>query len=195
MRILQEHFVVLRGQAITSYTLMNDNGMEVTCLDYGCIITKVLVPDHKGRIEKVAAEFDSIADYTEPSPVLRSAERHTNNAKFTIDEKNDRFSEKNNSNHLLRSLKDFDKVIWGAKIIKNQKEAVLRFSYLSMDGEEGYPENLSMEVIYKLTNQNELILCLEIKRLPDAINHSKIEEKYYSEIKMLSPFNGQQELH
>jgi len=162
MKILQQPFGVLDGQNITAYTLVNNQGMEVTSLDYGCIITKIVTPDRNGLFENVALGFDTMEEYIEHSPyfgaiVGRFAGR-IHNAEFQLSGQSYRLAPNENGNHLHGGLKGFDKVIWETMTHENEDSVSLEFSYLSKDGEEGYPGNLQMKVTYTLTNDNELVI-------------------------------------
>ena len=180
MRIVQKHFVMLRGQPITSYTLINDNGMEVACLDYGCLLTKIAVPAQRGCAEKLVLDMDFAKDYIEYPWKWSLGDSNVGN-----------FLE----NQLFGRLKELDKAIWRAEIKKSKEEAALIFSYWGMDEVEGYLGNVRLEVLYKLTNQNELILSLKIDGMPNPSYPSKTEEKYCAKIELLSLFNKQQAFH
>ncbi|MDP4083241.1 MAG: aldose epimerase family protein [Bacillota bacterium] len=173
MRISQEYFDELKGQKITAYTLINNNGMEVTSLDFGCIITKLVVPDRDGVLENVVLGFDTIDEYVTRSPyfgaiVGRFAGR-IKNAEFTLNNEIYQLVQNDNSNHLHGGLKGFDKVMWETNVVENEDSASLVFSYLSMDGEEGYPGNLLMKVTYTLNNDNELIISYNGKSDQDTL--------------------------
>jgi aldose 1-epimerase len=180
MKILKQGFGVLNGQTITAYTLMNDRGMEVTSLDYGCIITRILAHDQNGILENVVLGFDSIEEYVEHSPyfgavVGRFAGR-IKGAEFELNGKTYRLAQNDNGNHLHGGLQGFDKVVWRTELVENEDSVSLVFSYLSRDGEEGYPGNLQMKVTYTLNNNNELIISYEGRSdqttLLNVTNHS-----------------------
>jgi aldose 1-epimerase len=162
MKILQKHFGELNEQTITAYTLVNDNGMEVMSLNYGCIITKIMTPDRHGKVENVVLGFDAIDDYLEHSfyfgAVVGRFAGRIRNAKFNLNNKTYRLVKNDNNNHLHGGLHGFDKVMWKTEIIEYKDSVSLDFTYLSKDGEEGYPGNLTMKVRYTLNNNNELII-------------------------------------
>lgn len=92
MRIVQEQWTEVDGRPIIAYTFTNDNGMEVTCVNYGCIITKILVPDKNGNYENIVLAFDDFSSYLTNSPYLgavigRVAGR-IKNASFELNGKN-----------------------------------------------------------------------------------------------------------
>lgn len=162
MKVIQNKFSEWNGSEITSYTMVNDHGMEVGCINYGCVINKILVPDKHGNIENVVLGFDNLEDYRQHSPYFGAVVgRHAGriaNGEFELDGKKYELAKNNNGNHLHGGLEGFDKVIWKAETIEGSRSVSVHFSYFSRDGEEGYPGNLEMEVIYTLTNKNELII-------------------------------------
>lgn len=180
VKILQEQFDILNGKAITSTTLVNNQGMEITSLDYGCIITKVLVPDKDRRIENVVLGFDSIEEYEKNSPyfgaiVGRFAGR-IKGASFDLDDRRYKLAKNNMGNHLHGGLKGFDKVLWTSEVVKGISESSVIYTYLSPDGEEGYPGNLNVRVTYTLTDKNEFLITYEAvsdkKTIVNLTNHS-----------------------
>ncbi|WP_028986482.1 aldose epimerase family protein [Thermicanus aegyptius] len=180
MRILQNHFGDLKDQPITAFTLQNDQGMEVTSLNYGCIITKILVPDQNGMMENVVLGFDSMEEYERYSPyfgaVIGRFAGRIKNAEFELDGRIYRLAKNDHGNHLHGGLHGFDKVVWKTEIIERSDQVGLEFTYLSEDGEEGYPGNLYMKVAYTLTNENELIISYsgrsDYRTLLNVTNHS-----------------------
>ena len=180
MKIVQEQFAKFDGKIVTAYTMINSRGMEVTTIDYGCIITKILVPDRDGTFENVVLGFDTLEEYQKYSPYFGAiVGRHAGriaNAEFELDGINYHLAKNNNGNHLHGGLVGFDKVIWDTEVIEEQESMSLVFHYLSKDGEEGYPGNLKMKVTYTLNNQNELQLSYEgisdKKTVVNVTNHS-----------------------
>jgi aldose 1-epimerase len=180
MKILVEKFAELHGQTVNAYTMVNDRGMEVTTLNYGCIITKILVPDRNGVMENVVLGFDTLEDYQTHSPyfgtiVGRYAGRIAG-GKYSLDGETIQLTVNSNGNHQHGGFKGFDKMIWEAEAVEKSEEASLVFTYFSPDGEEGYPGNLNMKVTYTLTNENELIIICEgvsdKKTVVNLTNHS-----------------------
>ncbi len=142
------------------YSLTNANGLETQISNYGGIIVSLMAPDRNGKLEDVVLGFDSLNKYIEHSPyfgclVGRYANRIAN-GKFTLNGLDYTFVQNDGQNHLHGGIKGFDKAVWQAEELKNGDEVGLQLSYLSQDAEEGYPGNLSVKVIYTLTNNNEL---------------------------------------
>jgi aldose 1-epimerase len=145
--------------AIIKYTLTNPSGMQVSILNYGGTVTDIITPDKSGTKENVVLSFDSLSGYLQKgNPYFGSLiGRYGNriaNAKFTLDNKTYTLAANNNGNSLHGGNKGYDKVIWKAE--KLAGDSSLQLTYLSKDGEEGYPGNLSVTVVYTLTSGNAL---------------------------------------
>lgn len=147
------------NEAVTLYTLKNAHGMEVQIMNYGAIITKIMVPDKNKVIEDVVLGFDSVADYIKDSPYFGAVVGRYGNriaaGKFSLDGKNYSLAAQNNGQHLHGGLKGFDKKVWKTL---SQKPGSLTLSYLSKDGEEGFPGNLEVQVTYTLTEDNAIAM-------------------------------------
>ena len=148
----------IENNDVTQYTLTNPAGMIVKVINYGGIVTNIMVPDKNGNMGDVVLGYDSILGYRqEGNPyfgclVGRYANRIAN-AKFMLDGKAYTLAANNNGNTLHGGTKGFDKVIWNATTQGNNG---VKLTYDSKDGEEGYPGNLHAEVVYTLTDDNEL---------------------------------------
>lgn len=161
------------GKEITKYVLQNDNHMEVEILSTGATLTRIMVPDAEGKVENVILGFKDIDLYEENGPsfgatVGRIAGR-IYDGKVTLEGKEYHFAKNNNGNTLHGGIVGFSKKDWQgeAKVVNDQ--AVLTLSYLSPDGEEGFPGNLAVKVTYTLTNDNSLTLKYEGKTDKETI--------------------------
>jgi len=147
------------GEVVEAFTLKNTNGIEVQAISYGGIITSLKVPDRHGAIGDIVLGFDSIDGYLKDHPFFGAIIGRYGNriakGRFSIDQQPYTLATNNGPNHLHGGARGFDKHVWRADILT---ENSLRFSRVSPDGEEGYPGNLQVEVIYSLTNYNELIV-------------------------------------
>lgn len=148
------------GKEIELYTLTNDKGLICKIMTFGAIITELHVPDRDGKMGDVVLGFDKLDGYLEKHPYFGAAiGRYANRiakGKFTVDGKTYTVATNNGPNHLHGGLKGFDKVVWKAEILESALGPSVKFSYLSPDGEEGYPGNLTVMIIYTLTDKNEL---------------------------------------
>jgi aldose 1-epimerase len=148
------------GTPVDIYTLRNPAGMQARITNYGGIVVSLLTPDKSGKFDDVVLGFDSLADYFNESPYFGAIIGRYGNriakGKFTLNGKEYTFAINNGANSLHGGIKGFDKVVWNAETKQSAKDVSLILTYLSKDGEEGYPGNLSVKVIYTLTNANEL---------------------------------------
>lgn len=180
MKVIQEKFGEINDQTVNSFTLVNNHGMELTCINYGCIITKMITPDKDGNYENIVLGYDSLEEYVKGSyffgTVVGRVAGRIKGGSFDLNGKTYTLAKNENNNHLHGGDIGFDKVIWDASIQENDEEVSVQFSYLSPDGEEGYPGNLNIKVTYTLNNQNELTIhysgISDEKTLLNMTNHS-----------------------
>jgi aldose 1-epimerase len=147
-------------EAIDLYTLTNANGVEVTIMTYGGTVVSLKVPDRAGKMTDVVLGYDNLEGYLKSSPyfgciVGRYGNRIAKGA-FSLNGHQYTLPKNDGENTLHGGTKAFDKVVWQAKEVKSKTGVGLSLSYLSKDGEEGFPGNLSVTVVYQLTNKNEL---------------------------------------
>ena len=155
------------GERVTQYTLRNDQGASVSIINYGGIVTSLKVPDRKGQYGDVVLGFKTLAEYEKPGPYFGALiGRYGNriaNGEFTLDRKTYHLARNNNGQALHGGLKGFEKVIWNATPIETKQGPSLKLTYVSKDGEEGYPGKLSVTASYTLTNRNELKIVYRAK--------------------------------
>jgi aldose 1-epimerase len=148
------------GTPVDLYTLTNANGVGIKLSNYGGVVVSLMVPDRNGAFEDVVLGFDTLEEYVAKSPYFGCiAGRYANRiakGRFTLDGVEYTRAQNDGENHLHGGVKGFDKVVWGAEEVKGDDTVGLELTYLSKDGEEGYPGNLSVKVIYNLTNDDEL---------------------------------------
>jgi aldose 1-epimerase len=163
MSIKKEAFGTTKeGTEVQLYTLSNEKGMQVKITNYGATVTSLLTPDKNGKAGDVVLGFDSLAGY-QSDAYLKSGPyfgatigRYGNRiakGKFTLDGKEYTLATNNGPNHLHGGKVGFDKVVWTAEEAGSN---ALKFTYVSKDGEEGYPGTLTTTVTYTLTDNNEL---------------------------------------
>lgn len=158
MGITEKPFGNTDGQAITEYTLTNANGMQLSIINYGGTITKLTAPDKAGKFGDVVLGYESLDGYLQKANPYFGAliGRYGNriaHGKFTLDGKTYTLATNNNGNSLHGGNKGFDKVVWTAE---KQGDNSLKLTYHSKDGEEGYPGNLDVTVVYTLTADNSV---------------------------------------
>ncbi len=162
MKITKEDFGKIDDKEVYLFTMTNNNGMSVKITNYGGIVTSILCPDREGNMADVVLGFDDLQPYLDGHPYFGSIVGRYGNriakGKFSIDGEEYTLATNNGPNHLHGGIKGFDKVVWEAKEKSLADTCSLRLRYTSPDGEEGYPGNLRVMVMYSLTNDNELII-------------------------------------
>ncbi len=163
MDIVEEHFGYLDDSEIKKITLKNGSGISVSLINYGAIVQSMIVPDRFGNSAEITLNFDNLEDYVKDTSYLgATVGRFANRIKngfFRIDGENFHVNiNENGKNHLHGGICGFNKKIWSFESWKNDRIASVRMKYMSPDGEEGYPGNLSVEVTYTLDEKNCFII-------------------------------------
>jgi len=148
----------MRG--VDLYTLTNANGTEVRITNYGATLVALTVADRNENPGDVILGYDSLEEYINGSNYFGCiAGRYANRiagGRFRLNDTDYVLAQNDGGNHLHGGIHGFDKAIWQAREMDNDDGPGLELTYLSQDGEEGYPGNLSVTVIYTLTDKNEL---------------------------------------
>lgn len=168
------------GQAVTLYTLTNARGAQVRITNYGGIVQSLYVPDRRGRLGDVVLGFDSIPRYEKDSPYFGALIGRYGNriakGRFTLDGQTYKLFVNNGPNSLHGGKVGFDKKVWAATPTKTAHGVGLALHYLSKDGEEGYPGNLDITVVYTWTDEDALRIVYTAKTDKDTVlnptNHS-----------------------
>ena len=167
------------GQTVDLYTLNNSSGMRVAITNYGGRVVSLIVPDRNGRMDDIVLGFDDLAGYLANNPYFGALIGRYGNriggAKFTLDGKEYHLAANDGPNSLHGGIKGFDKVVWKARGVPGTHPA-LELTYLSKDGEEGYPGNLKVKVVYTLMGNNALQIDYSATTDKDTVlnltNHS-----------------------
>ncbi len=176
-KIAQSKFgTTAAGDEVTLYTLQNDSGMSVSIMNYGGVITTLRVPDKNGISTDVVLGYDTLAEYEKGDKFLGTlVGRYANrigNARFTLNGKTYSLFANDGIHHLHGGKVGFDRKIWEAEPVNGS----LKLTYVSPDGEEGYPGELTVTVIYSLTDDNTLAIDYSAVSDADTIcnltNHS-----------------------
>ena len=153
--------VLASGDSVKVYTLKNAAGMEVSIMDLGGTITKWTAPDKDGKFADITLGSNTPQDYLTTTKYLGALIGRFGNriakGKFSLDGIEYTLPVNNGPNALHGGLKGFNAVIWKAIPIEGA-EPGLKLTYLSKDGEEGYPGNLNVEVVYTLKADNSLTI-------------------------------------
>ncbi|MRS62246.1 galactose-1-epimerase [Larkinella terrae] len=173
------------GKTAHLFTLTNAHGMVVKVSDFGGIITSIRVPDRNNQPGDVVLGFDSLSRYLSGQPYLGALlgryGSFIGNGRFSIDGKDYPLATNAGTNHLHGGRSGFDKKLWQAEEVRSgKKEAVLRLTYTSADGEEGFPGRLDCRVTYTLTDQNELRIDYEART--DQKTHVNLTHHNYFDL-------------
>jgi aldose 1-epimerase len=161
MGITEKAFGNFEGKAVKEYTLTNANGMQVGIINYGGTITKIITADKHGNNADVVTGFEYLDGFLQKGVPYFGAliGRYGNriaNSTFNLDGKTYTLAANNNGNNLHGGNKGYDKVYW--TIEKLAGDSSLKLNYLSKDGEEGFPGNLNIVVVYTLSADNMLTI-------------------------------------
>lgn len=163
--VLFEH----NGQNVYVFTLKNKNGVEITISNLGAILRSFNVPAGGKNID-ILLGFEKMEQYLDQDYVQSKTYlgaiigRYANrieNACFAIDGELIQVSANLPPDQLHGGMEGFDKKVWTLEEIEKVPHPKISFSYMSIDGEEGFPGNLKAKISFELTDQNELIICTE----------------------------------
>ena len=152
------------GREAQLYTLVNATGMKADVTNYGAIIVRLFAADRTGRLDDIVLGYNTIDEYIAATPYFGAVVGRYGNriaaGKFTLEGKTYSLATNNSPGdkpcHLHGGLVGFDKVLWSAEPLLVNNTPGLKLRYVSKDGEEGYPGNLSITVQYWLGNDNSL---------------------------------------
>jgi aldose 1-epimerase len=150
------------GTPVDLFTMRNTKGAEVRISNYGGIVVSLKVPDRRGQFQDVVLGHDNLDGYLKEHPYFGAIVGRYGNriagAKFTLNGTDYTLAANNGPNCLHGGLKGFDKVVWEPRILATPDGPALQLRYLSKDGEEGFPGNLSVTAVYTWTEENALKL-------------------------------------
>ena len=146
------------GKTMELFTLKNANGLVAQITNYGGKVINLWTPDKNGDYADIVIGYETSAEYLKTTEIYYGTliGRYGNRiakGQFTLNDSVYTLAKNNGENHLHGGIKGFNNVVWDAKKTDDQ---TLELTYLSVDGEEGYPGNLNVKVVYKLTDENEL---------------------------------------
>lgn len=158
------------GVPVQLYTLKNKNGMRVSITNYGATVVSIFAPDRNGKFADVVLGCDNVQDYEKQDAHLGGlVGRYANriaHGKFALNGVEYHLP-KNNGDNTLHSGVGFDRQVWKAK----PKGSALELTFTSQDGDQGFPGNLKVKVIYRLTDKNELAIDYSAKaNKPTVVN-------------------------
>jgi aldose 1-epimerase len=178
---IEEWGATPEGHEIQFYTLSNKQGMTVQVTNYGATVVSVNTADRNGKIANINLGFDSLDGYQLGHPYFgATVGRYCNriaNGKFSINGTEYTLAQNNGDHHLHGGEKGFNRVVWSARVVRRLGGIGVEFSYESVDGEEGYPGNVSVTATYVLTNRNELVVDLQAET--DQLTHVNLTNHNY----------------
>jgi aldose 1-epimerase len=168
------------GREVDLYTLSNKGGMEVSITSFGGIIVSLKVPDRNGRSDDVVLGYDSLDGYLTNKAFFGALIGRYGNriahGSFTLNGTAYNLPKNDGDNTLHGGSEGFNKRLWTARDVSTPKGQALELAYKSLDGEEGFPGNLSAKVVYTLSSQNELTIAYSATTDKDTVvnltNHS-----------------------
>lgn len=144
------------------YTLVNDGGITVEILSLGGIITKILTPDRDGVLKNIVLELEKLEDYyineAYRGAIIGRTAGRIGGGKVTIEGKEYEITKNSNGSTLHGGNIGFSKKVWESEALKGENFVGVKLNLESEDGEEGYPGNVHVQVIYKLDNENRLTM-------------------------------------
>lgn len=175
MALREIYGVTKDNQEVEKFILQNKNGLAVHCINYGCCLTSILVPDSSGGTEDVLLGYDSLSGYEYDTSYQGAlVGRYANRIKageFEIEGKKYSLTKNDSGNYLHGSL---NSKVFDAELIGDNS---ISFTYTSPEGEDGFPGELWVGIIYTLTDENELVM--DYRAVPRAATHVNLSNHAY----------------
>ncbi|MFB1049742.1 aldose epimerase family protein [Paraliobacillus sp. JSM ZJ581] len=177
---VHEKTLTVSGQNWIEYTLENDQGISINCLNYGGIIKDINVPDRNGKLENVVLSFANNEDYLNNpnffgALVGRVAGR-IESSSFSIDGKMYTLPANEEDHHLHGGTNGFHQILWETTPFQTETQIGVHFTHTFPDGDGGYPGQLEVTITYALTNENNFEITYQAISDQDTIltttNHS-----------------------
>jgi aldose 1-epimerase len=148
------------GQKVNLFTLTNAAGAEARIINYGAIVVSLKVPDKQGKLRDVVLGYDDLAGYVKDKDFFGCIVGRYGNrigaGKFTLGKKTYQLDLNNGPNHLHGGAQGFCKRLWKGEAVKGKEGPGVKLTYVSKDGEQGYPGTVTLTVTYSLTRENGL---------------------------------------
>lgn len=146
------------GDTVELYTLTNARGAVAKVITYGAIVAEISVPDRTGKFANVLREVTPTKEnfdrgFPQAAAIMGRVTNRIAGAKFSVDGKEYKVAANSGPNHIHGGIKNFARVIWKAEV-PNAAESSVVLTYVSPDGDEGFPGKLTMKLRYTLTNDN-----------------------------------------
>ena len=141
---------IREAETVFLHTLINQSGLQISLMDLGASLVRIITPDRDGQLDDITLGFDQASEYLEKAYFIGSvAGRYANRiagGSFNLDGVNYQLETNNGVNHLHGGSNGFDKQVWRASHRVEADRSSVEFNYLSPDGEAGYPGNLEVSV-------------------------------------------------
>lgn len=182
MKMTTNTITLENGTKIEVITMVNSSGMEVEVLTLGGIIKSIKVPDKEGKIENILIEYEDINTYIiNPgyiNALIGPTAGRIHKGEFTINNVDYKININDGNNSLHGGIEGLDKKNWKAKDVSSEGIWAVELSCFSPDGEEGYPGNLEVKVIYTLNDDNHFTIYYEALSDKDTLinltNHAYV---------------------
>ena len=153
------------GTPVELFTLTSPRGLQLSAISYGGAIVSLRAPDRAGNLDDIVLGFDSLEGYLSHSQyfgaIIGRFANRIGRGRFTLDGRAHALATNDGLHHLHGGIKGFDKVVWLAEPLGDQEGEGLSLRHTSPDGDEGYPGRVTVEVRYRLTGSNELVVDYE----------------------------------
>ena len=174
-KVQTQPFGSVDGRQVFSYILKNKNGIEARLTNYGATLVSLSAPDRNGKFADIVLGYDDVIGYANGKSYFGATVGRYGNriahGKFSLHGVAYNLAKNNGPNSLHGGTKGFNKVIWDAKDVSAKGGPAMQFTYVSKDGEEGYPGTLTAKVTYTLTDANELRLDYDITTDMDTVQN------------------------
>ena len=154
------------GEQVTEYTLTNATGASVSIIDFGGILTKIMVPDRDGNLGDVNLSFDDVATYAGPKngsmgALIGRIGNRIGGAQFELEGKTYTLAKNDGENNLHGGPVGFNMRMWQAEPAEIDGDPALILHLISEDGDQGFPGRVEVQVTYCFSKQNELLIHYE----------------------------------
>ena len=173
------------GREVYLFTLKQNDGTELKLTNFGATVVSLQVPDRNGNVEHVILGFKKLKEYESIrhfyGAIVGRWGNRIDKGKFTLNGKEYTLAINDGDNHLHGGLKGFDRILWDYELLSYKNQPAVKFTYLSKDGEEGYPGNLRATVTYKLSDEN--VLTVEYHTTSDKATPINLTQHTYFNLK------------
>mgnify|MGYP006277647317 CR=1 FL=1 len=150
------------GRVITKFELSNMNGISAEIINYGGILVALNLPDQHNKVNNVCLGFDSLDGYLSTHPyfgcIVGRVANRISKAAFKLKDTTYSLAQNHGQHHLHGGQEGFDKKVWNAEPFESEDVSGVTLKYKSEDGEEGYPGELDVTVVYSLNDEDELTI-------------------------------------